>query len=265
MSLWRREELAIGIDRRRLVAAPGGAAAPGERWEAATLRDACVAAIGSHRGPVQLVLGSDLCRHFVQQPPAGVRRLDELRQVSALRATRLFGGAAEDWALAADWDCRKPFVCAALEAGLLDALRGSVSKRQRPLRVHSALFLALQRLWPQAAPANVLAWSSPAVTVVVTFVDGAVAGLRCLARDASAAAAEEQTCIAEAARVEVEALREARRMQQAPGPVVFASTAGARLPERPAWRWFDARRLLPGNDGSEAAWACRLAARPEGG
>jgi hypothetical protein len=257
--------LAIGIDRRALVAAPGRAAAPGERWDAATLRDACAAAIGSHRGPVQLVLGSDLCRHFVQQPPAGVRRLDELRQVSALRAARLFGGAADDWALAADWDSTKPFVCAALEAELLDALRGAVTTRQRPLRVHSALVLALQRLWPRAAPATVLAWSSPAATVMATLAGGAVAGLRCLARDAGAAATEAQTCIAEAARVELEALREARRVEQAPGPVVFASTAEVRLPERPAWRWFDARRLLPGHDGSEAAWACRLAGMPGGG
>ncbi|MBI5279834.1 MAG: hypothetical protein HY854_25610 [Burkholderiales bacterium] len=91
---------------------------PGNPTDTEGDRDLLAAAISALPAGylVQVVAGLDLAVHWLQVPPASLRSLLELRLVAAARCIHLYGGAAEDWWIAADWDARTPFTCAALPA-----------------------------------------------------------------------------------------------------------------------------------------------------
>lgn len=106
---------------------------------------------------IDVVVGADLARHWVQTPPASVASLAELQQVAQARRAHLFGNtlgdAAQTWWIAGDWDARRPFVCASLPAALCADVQAALAD--------AGLVPRWQTLWgllaqspPQALPAN---------------------------------------------------------------------------------------------------------------
>jgi hypothetical protein len=89
-------------------------------------------------GTVDIVAGSDLAVHWVQQAPASTRSLPELRLAAAARCAHLFGGAAGDWWVAGDWALQRPFVCSAVPRSVTAPLRQAASAISLRLRWHSA-------------------------------------------------------------------------------------------------------------------------------
>ena len=72
--------------------------------------------------PVTVVLADELARLWQVAPPAGATRLGDLEAAATLRFQHLFGAAAGDWRISADWDAADPFLAAAVPGALLDAL-----------------------------------------------------------------------------------------------------------------------------------------------
>jgi hypothetical protein len=131
VSLWRPETLRIGVDRNVLVWQHAG-----RTQEAPTLQGLARAVEQTRRRRLEAVAGNDLAQYWIQRAPAGVRSLAELRQVAGHRCAALFGGAASDWWVEADWNVHEPFVCAALPRSLtgplaLDARRCGATLRWR--------------------------------------------------------------------------------------------------------------------------------------
>jgi hypothetical protein len=106
---------------------------------------------------IDVVVGADLARHWVQTPPASVASLAELQQIAQARRAHLFGNtfgdAAQTWWIAGDWDARRPFVCAAMPAALCADVQAALA--------NAGLTPRWQTLWgllaqspPQALPAD---------------------------------------------------------------------------------------------------------------
>jgi hypothetical protein len=102
---------------------------------------------------VQLVAGNDVAVHWLQAPPAALRSLQELRLVTAARCADLFGGNAQDWWIAGDWDAKRPFACTALPRALIQSLLEVIAQRGLRAGWHTAFGLA-GRHWADAFPAD---------------------------------------------------------------------------------------------------------------
>lgn len=266
MSRWRRERLSLGLDAATL-AGPGAACvvaeqATPEAWTAPRLRDAIRAQMQPTMkyASAHVLMGADVCRHFVQDPPAGLRSLAELRALSAARASRIYGGKPVEWSVVADWNLARPFVCAAVPSGLLQALRQAAAELGLSLTVESAVLTALERVMPVAPDEGFVAWTTPGGAVLAHLALGGVTTLRCLRLPAGLPAeglvelmAREVMQEGLRAGLRADTLRVARAGSEAEahctwGPVqVQGFDAGAALP---AWAASD----------TEAGWASRLAA-----
>jgi hypothetical protein len=265
--------LSLGLSAQTLAAGPSSHAVPADGWTAAALVQGLNAVRAAPDPPakdahLRLLLCSDLCKHFVQQPAAGVRSLAELQTLAALRAAQLFGGPPQAWAVVADWQLTQPMVCAALPAGLIQALLQALSRPAgQALALESAALAALERLsrLPLPSAAAFVAWVSPAHLMLARLSAGAVHGLQCLRRPPEAG----PTVLADSALREAQQalLREAAPPHASSGPLVFAWPGAAPVDMAPRLsgldlRWFDASAALPPPKPaeSEAAWASRLAA-----
>jgi hypothetical protein len=182
VSRWRREPLRLGLDCRTLAGAVGESATPDESaaWDAKLLADA----IRSQMVPsvryasVHASVAADLCRHFLQAAPAGLCSVRELSQLAAVRASQLFGGTPDEWTVTADWRLSSPSVCAALPTRLTEALRAAAAALHLPLRVESAVLMALERVMSVAASNSGLAWRTPTGTVLAQVNDRGTTHLR---------------------------------------------------------------------------------------
>ncbi len=268
--------LSLGLSAQTLAAASASHAVPAAGWTGAALQqvlDAVRASPGStpSKDPaIRLLLCPDLCKHFVQQPAAGVRSLDELQALATLRAGQLFGGPPQAWAVVADWSLTRPMVCAALPVATIEAvLQALPAPARQGLVLESSALAALARLsqLPLPPAAAFVAWASPAHLMLVRLHAGAVHGLQCLRRPGQV----QPSVLAESALREAQQalLREAAPLHMSNGPLVFAWAGAAPVAaaaERAELdlRWFDASAALPAPQPSEsdAAWACRLAALP---
>lgn len=110
---------------------------------------------------IDVVVGADLSHHWMQTPPASVASLAELQQVAQARRAHLFGhtsgstpgDASGAWWITGDWDARRPFVCAALPAGLCTDVHDALADAGLAPRWQSLWGLLAQRP-PQALPGN---------------------------------------------------------------------------------------------------------------
>lgn len=258
MSPWRPEAWCIGLATDQMAHAGEPLAATTTAWTVATLGDGLKAASRGSRGAAHVLLCPDLCRHFVQAPPDGIASLAELRQLSAARATRLFGGHAGDWATAADWQLTKPFVVAAMPTPLLAELRQAATTMKLVLSVNSAVTAALARLARvaplQAGAPRFIAWASPGNVALACMRDGAVAALRCVRRPLGSTAEALSDLVMR------EAIQEGQRLNLQCNDV-FVPLAGHVQTGR--LHGFDSGTALPPLTSvaeSEAGWTSRLAA-----
>lgn len=72
--------------------------------------------------PASFVLADDLARMWRVVPPAQAARLADLQGAAALRFHSLYGEAAANWKIVADWDTQQPFFAAAMPQPLLATL-----------------------------------------------------------------------------------------------------------------------------------------------
>lgn len=71
---------------------------------------------------VRIMLSDELLRMWIVIPPGNAASLADCQAAAGLRFQMLFGEAASDWELSADWDGRKPFLACALPRSVLAAL-----------------------------------------------------------------------------------------------------------------------------------------------
>lgn len=233
MSPWRSSTAGVGLDAQAL--AHDGRVLPRaeDRWTAAGLEQALAAAAlppGCRR--LRMLVAPDLCRHFVLDPPLGLARFDELRELAAVRAAQLYG--SEPLEVAADWQLGGPFACAVLPASLRAALQAAARGLRLALAVESAALAGLQQAAAHAA-GGFVGWAMPG-HAVAALVDGArVLALRCARRPGGQAEEEAQAMAA------LEARQESLRLGRDAAPL----------------RWLGRRHAA---DDCDAAWAARLAA-----
>lgn len=113
---WKPRSSVVGIDAARIAWHDGDAVRVGEHAEAPQ-------AFGAAQGAVDIVASNAVAVHWLQQPPAGVGSLAELKLAAAARCAHLHGGTPDDWWVAGDWSVRHPFVCAALPRALTQTLQ----------------------------------------------------------------------------------------------------------------------------------------------
>lgn len=73
------------------------------------------------------VIGDDRARYFIVEPPANARSMSDLRLAAGLRMEALFGDAAADWALDADWSATRRFLACAVPSAVLSAVAGAIA------------------------------------------------------------------------------------------------------------------------------------------
>lgn len=112
---------------------------------------------GSQRAArCDVVVGSGLARHWVQEVPRGLRSFAELRMLVQSRAEQLFG-SEPGWTVAADWRSAGPFLCAAVPRTLTDAASAASAQQRSKLVLTTSLVRAMCVLRP-STPSN--GWSA---------------------------------------------------------------------------------------------------------
>lgn len=233
MSLWLREPLALGLDAGTLAAAGSPVGSADGSWTLGTLSLAFAAVRERHPGAraARLLLAPDVCRHFVLNPPGGLRAFGELRGLAAARAAQVFGDGA--WAVVADWQLARPFACAALPQALLEALLAASREAGLALGLESAVLAALQAA---SAPPGFVAFATPRHVVLAHADGGGTHTLRALHRPEDGADSLQALATREAARESLRSGAEAAPLQ-----------------------WLEPLPVV--GDEGEATWASRLAAR----
>lgn len=232
MSPWRSSVAGVGLDAQALAHGPRVLARAEDRWTAAGLEQAlAAAALPPGCGRLRVLVAPDLCRHFVLDPPEGLARFEELRQLAAVRAAQLFGG--EPMEVAADWQLGGPFACAALPAALRAALQAAAERLRLALDLESAALAGLAQA--AAGAPGFVGWATPRHVVAALAEGGHVRALRCQRRPAG------QDDEAAAAMAALESRQESLRQGRAAVPL----------------RWLRRRGAA---DACDAAWAARVAA-----
>jgi hypothetical protein len=144
VSLWRPRSsrrsarVAWGLDARDLAWRPAGDGAGAARRAAhAEALPQALAQLPRGTG-VDVIAGNDVAVHWLQAPPPSVASLDELRLVAAARCAHLYGGAPQDWWVAADWNATAPFVCTALPYSVVAPVRQKLVTARAVARWHTA-------------------------------------------------------------------------------------------------------------------------------
>jgi len=175
---WRRSALTVGVDASWLVPGHAGALLPVAHgatqrgpWHApdAQALQAALAALldGRPRTKLRVLLGADLCRHWVLPLPGGLRSWSDLQALAQARAAALFNttaaanGSSPDWTVAADWRACGPQWCVAVPTAWISALRQAAATCGVRLHLLPALQLAWQRLQVAGLSRGLLAWTTP--------------------------------------------------------------------------------------------------------
>lgn len=84
---------------------------------------------------LSVVVDDRLARIFMVQPPAQLTRLSDLRRVTTMRFSNLYGVEAKDWVIEADWHNQRPFMACALPTALTHALQTACASHRVNLLV----------------------------------------------------------------------------------------------------------------------------------
>lgn len=279
MSLWQRERGTVGLaatgaawqgadgDFVRLEASLSAAGAALSHAEPSLRESACAvlkaAGEGLPRGQraSRLVLADSLARYWLMVPPVELVSLNELRQVARVRCAQLFGGGAQDWLLAGDWDASHPFVCVAVPVWIVDAAR---AEWKREPELCTLLQLLLRHLQPRLPGQGWACVHTLHHSAIVGMSHGRIVSLRVLPASRAAAPARRYADVA------VELRRESMRSQlPADAPVVWfrpeeagverAAQEGVHVQAEPLFPCQGSRQDdLPVDEASLALWcACQ--------
>lgn len=119
LALLRRDRFGRGIgvpQERGLLSAPGSVDLLASQLQEMLAALPCQGAITT------VTVSDDWCRLFVVTPPANAAHRRDCEAALALRFQQLYGDAAHDWVLQADWRIDRPFLAAALPRTLHTAL-----------------------------------------------------------------------------------------------------------------------------------------------
>lgn len=166
MSRWLPDvgpALPLGLGDGRIAWRPPGGAGVQAGEPLATLREAAAAGRGR---ALHITVGNDVAVHWMQPVPAATRSLEELRQVARWRCSQLFGGAADDWWVAGDWDAGHAFACCALPLGLVRPIDEAARALRRRIRWQSAWAVACERRARAMARDGWNAVRSPSAAIV---------------------------------------------------------------------------------------------------
>jgi hypothetical protein len=72
--------------------------------------------------PTAVIVDDDWARFFMVTPPLDCSRIEDCRAASNMRFQSLYGEAASDWLIVADWDPQHPFLACALLQSLQSEL-----------------------------------------------------------------------------------------------------------------------------------------------
>lgn len=163
MSRWLPDarRLVLGVDRQSM-AWRDGSAANGVRYLdylgstqlAAPVRQPLGQPPGGSTGQrtrAEVFAGCDLAVYWVQSPPTALASFAELRLVAQSHCAYLYGGAAGDWQVAADWQAGRPFVCAALPSRTVSEVDRLLTARGVRARWHT-VWSSLVGHWPGLFP-----------------------------------------------------------------------------------------------------------------
>jgi hypothetical protein len=103
--------------------------------------------VGPRGWPLTVVLSDELVRLWQVAPPAGATRMGDLQAAATLRFQHLFGAAAAEWRISADWDARAPFLAAAAPNALLAGLNEAAREHGVHLVEVSPQFVAALNAW----------------------------------------------------------------------------------------------------------------------
>jgi hypothetical protein len=98
-----------------------------------TLRELLGAPGDTPRGALTVLLADGLVKYFVVEPPAGLRRLVELRGAAQARFEALFGLDAAAWRIDADWHPTRGFLACAAPAALLGQIEQAASRTPKSI------------------------------------------------------------------------------------------------------------------------------------
>lgn len=122
-----------------------------EAHQAAALLDDVLTEQTRFRLPTFVTLSDDCVRLFMVTPPRNSTNLQDCRAAADMRFQSLYGEAAGDWNITADWDLRKPFLACALPLSVLDTIVRAVDKHKLSLMELVPHFVSAWNRW-----ANVL-------------------------------------------------------------------------------------------------------------
>ena len=96
------KRLTVSLDAHGIALHDGGGDALDHATKARTHDTAALLSTLPSRTWVDVIVANDVAVHWLQNPPPGVRSLNELRDVAGARCAHLFGGAPSHWHLAGD-------------------------------------------------------------------------------------------------------------------------------------------------------------------
>jgi len=190
VSLWRPDYAGVGIGvgevcrcdaagtvlARQRFDVHGASSDHGKAQQLAGALRALLMPAGSARAPkARLVVADSLARYWLMEPPADVRSLADLQGVARARSQQLYG-VAQHWQIAADWNARHPFLCAALPEWVGDGMRQVAGAAGQ---VEAVLPLVLRRA-PVAKGDTWMCMTSPHRVAVLAFSAGKPRSMRAL-------------------------------------------------------------------------------------
>ena len=98
-------------------------------------------------GAMSVVLADELVHLWQVPPPGGASRLGDLQAAAAFRFQSLFGASAHEWRISADWSATRPFLAAAVPAGLMTLLEGLAREHRFSLVEVVPQFVAAMNAW----------------------------------------------------------------------------------------------------------------------
>ncbi len=97
--------------------------------------------------PMSVVLADELVHLWQVAPPSGASRPGDLQAAAAFRFQGLFGVPAHEWRISADWHATRPFLAAAVPAGLVELLESLAREHRFSLVEVVPQFVAAMNAW----------------------------------------------------------------------------------------------------------------------